>query len=91
MYDLRIIHELCERIAAERDPKKIKKICDVLRTVILEKDAETALRLKLLQNKYKRIQRDSLSDSGPVRDLPKIDLTAVRPIRGKVSERERKR
>ena len=55
MYDLRLLHKLCDSVAGESDPKKVTALCRVLRLLIAENNAETALRLKLVQNKLERI------------------------------------
>jgi hypothetical protein len=79
MYDLRLLHGLCDRIRRERDPEKLKRLCAVLRTILLEKGAETTLRLKLLQNKCYRMSRGFIPEANRG-NLPKMDLGAVRPI-----------
>jgi hypothetical protein len=78
MYDLQLLHGLCDRIQREKDPEKLKRICAVLRAILQEKGAETNLRLKLLQKRCYRISPDLIPETN-LADLPKMDIDAVRP------------
>jgi hypothetical protein len=79
MYDLQLLHGLCDRIQREKDPEKLKRICAVLRAILQEKGAETNLRLKLLQKRCYRISPDLIPETN-LGDLPRMDLDAVRPV-----------
>jgi hypothetical protein len=81
VYDLRLVHQLCDRITTETEPRRIKAICDVLRSVMRVNDAELALRLKLLQRRYERIALQTIRKVEKLPDLPGMDLAAVRPSR----------
>ena len=70
MYDILLMRRLRSQIRAERDPKKLKAICDVLQAMIDVNVSEVALKLKLLAKSYKRISQPF---------LPKLDLSSVRP------------
>ena len=78
VYDLAFVRRLRARLAAEKDPLKIKAICDVLREMIEENDTVVAIRLKLLEKKHQRIVKAFVGpESQP--ELPKVDVAAVRP------------
>jgi hypothetical protein len=79
MHDIPFVQRLRDRIAAKKEPQKIKAFCEVLRTMIGEKDSAVALRPRLLEKRHQRISQDALADAENLRPLPKLDLDAVRP------------
>ena len=55
MYDIPLMRRLRSRLQSEKDPQKLKTICDVFQMMIEENESAVALRLKLMGKRIKRL------------------------------------